>query len=166
MLMDDRFANVLAAEVTESAANTITFAELVTGISIAQGLGLIIDQVFWFPAAATLRQLDANTDQFTLAITSSDQVTDPADYSDRRVIAARSWTGDAVGTAATQLVYHRPQIDTYEPPVILASPRLFLCILGAGLASAGSGQVRIHFRFVKLSTQEYLEIAETFLLTG
>ncbi|KKL28769.1 hypothetical protein LCGC14_2371810, partial [marine sediment metagenome] len=42
---EDRYTNLAAISVVEVAAGTINFSELLTGISLGQGTGILIDQI-------------------------------------------------------------------------------------------------------------------------
>ena len=54
----------------------------------------------------------------------------------------------------------------FFPPIIRASPRIFLGAETVGFAGAGTFFARMYFRYIDLSTQEYLELAETGLVIG
>ncbi len=165
-LLDDRFRNILAVEVVMSAANVETFVEVVTGVSIGQGLGMVIDAIDYYPSSGTLRELAASTDVLHMAISTSDQITDFTDVSDRRLIDVVSLIGHAVGTPANTIVHEVPKHREFTPPMIVANPRMYAAVDSVGSAAVGTVRFRMAYRFIKLSTQEYLEIAETFILTG
>lgn len=165
MLLDDRFANILAARVVQSAANVETFVELLTGISIAQGLGIVIDAVEYSMNNSGFRQLKADTDVIELAITTSNQLTDLDDLQDRRILDSLKFV-PVVNTAVGYNVYITPVKKVYEPPLIVASPRIYFGCDSEGASAAVTATCRLYYRFIALSTKEYLEIAETFILTS
>lgn len=162
-LTDDRFANILHAEVTHSAANTITFTEVQTGASLGMRLGLIVDTMFFYPIPSTIALMTASNDRISMAWCTSDQVTDLQDEADSRILHVMHMVRHDMGTAAAAQLYITPLVAEFNPPLIMASPKLFLCSDSNGLASVGTVRARLGFRFISLSPQEYLEIAETFL---
>ena len=166
LVMDDRFRNVLSAEVTLSAADTLTYQELNTGTGIGQGLGMVIDAIDYYPASGAMRELDADNDSIQMAFTTSDQATNLTDMSDRRIFDAVFVFNQLIGTAGNTWPHHTPIHREFTPPLLVASPRIFFGVDTGGFASAYTFQARMAFRFIKLSAQEYLEVAETFILLG
>lgn len=167
-LRDDRFANMVAASVTLSAANTETFTEMPTGISLAQRLGLVIDEIRYYPNAGCFQELDVAGDILMMGITTSNNVTDLQDLSDQRIVDSLVYhvhqAGTAGGTAEeVRTVHEIPIIHTFNPPIIFAGPRLYFMLDSAGFAAAQTARVRIHFRYIDLKLEDYLEIAETFM---
>jgi len=163
---DDRFANIAASTLIAPAADTIAFQEILTGISLGQRMGMIIDQIDYFPASATIRELVDNTDLLLFGLTSSNDVDNLWDTADRRVIHSMELLALVSGVPATMVTMKAPYTYQFFPPIIIAAPRLYLSIQGAGMAAAGTIRMRLYFRFIELAAQEYLELAETFVLTG
>jgi len=162
-IMDDRFQNILSAEVTTSAANVLTFAEVQTGASLGMRLGLVIDSIDMYPAQAVLAEMTTAGDRILMAWCTSDQVTDLEDEADSRVLDVIRISRLDFGTAASAQLVTVPLHREFSPPRIMASPKLFIAFNTFGLASVGILRSRLAFRFISLSAQEYLEIAETFL---
>jgi len=162
-ITDDRFQNILSAEVIESAASTITFAQVQTGASLGMRLGLIIDAIDFYPTSAAIILMTTSNDKIIMAWCTSDQVTDLEDEADSRILHVVRLQRMDFGTAASGVLLKFPIHEEFTPPRILASPNLYLAVVGSGLASAITLRSRMSFRFISLSAQEYLEIAETFL---
>lgn len=166
---NDVFANIASARVTESAANTLTFAEIVTGISLGQGIGMIIDGWEWKATRATLitaRAADAQGDGFDVALCTQNTVADLTTFNDRRILLKDEQVTLLDGAAATAMDIKLGSRATYTPPLIIAAPRLFFAVKGTGMASALVVDFRLYFRYIDLQIQEYLELAEAFTLTG
>lgn len=162
----DRFANIAAGDVTMSAANTLTFQEILTGISLGVGVGMLIDQIDYTPTSASIRELLGNADALFAAWTTSNGVSDIADASDRRVLHAFQEIPTIVGAVVSLAQSRWPAVYQFFPPIIVAAPRIFVAMNTSGAAAASRLRSRMYFRFVELSAQEYLEIAETFQLTS
>lgn len=162
-LTNDRFRNVLSAEVISSAANTLTFAEVQTGASLGMRLGVIVDAIDFYPTHAAINEMTQLADQIIMAWTTSDQVSDLEDEADSRILDVLRFSRHDLGTAGSGVFLALPFHRDFTPPLIVAAPKLFLAVHTGGLASAATLRSRLAFRFTPLSAQEYLEIAETFL---
>ena len=160
---EDRFANILMAKVTASSANAITFKEILTGISLGMGIGMLIDQIDYFVPKATVADLVTTSDALRIAFAVSDGLT-AFEADDRQVIhmteIALTLTTSGVVAIKSPLSYQ------FFPPIIRAAPRLFLGVDSDGLAAAAVVYARMYFRYIDLSSQEYLELAETGLVIG
>ena len=159
----DRYANIIMAQVTQSAANAITFKEILTGVSLGSGVGILIDQIDYFIDQTALSLLLATADTLKIGWCVSDSLTQLG-FDDRSVIHAM---GVNTQFTTSGLAYeYSPKVFQFFPPIIRASARLFLCCASASLASAAVVESRMYFRYVDLSTQEYLELAESGLVIG
>jgi len=162
----DRFANIASGEVTMSAANTITFTEILTGISLGVGVGILIDEIDYYPSSAALRELVGNADSIAMGWTTSNAVSDLVDAADRRVIHSINLVASIVGAVVSLHVLKVPFVHQFFPPTIFASPRIYLGTNTGGFGAAALVRSRLYYRFIELNAQEYLEIAETFQLTS
>lgn len=166
-MAEDRFANVFNGTVTMSAPDTLTFAELVFGITLRDRIAIVIDELFYWVGIPVLTEMTAVADALSFGITTSDQVTNLNNPSDRRIInlerISRSDFGTAAGGQFVRQPFHRP----FSPPIILLPNRIFFGMASAGLASAATGYVRIHFRTVSITQdQQLIEVLETFQLSS
>ena len=164
--IEDRFANLASAKVVQSAANTLTFVEMNTGISLGAGIGILIDQIDYYPTSAGIADMTTSGDQIDMAWTTSNVITDIQNVSDRRVIDLFSFFRFDLGTAASGALIKEPFSKQYFPPLIIAAPKLYLALASSGLAGVATLRSRLHYRYIELTDKEYLEIAETFILVG
>jgi len=163
---NDKYANIAAATLQQSAANTLTFGEVLTGISLGQGRGMLIDQVDYWVQRDTRQLMTAADDAVHFGWCSSTNVTSLDDYEDRSIIHAGQVIRNDFGVAASAQMSTDPQVFQFFPPIILAAPRIYFAVNSIGLAAVGTVKSRVYFRYIDLSSQEYLEIAETFTLVG
>lgn len=161
----DQYANIARATVTQSGNNVETFSELLTGISLGQGMGMVIDQIDYYPTGPSLELLLAAGDSLTYGWTTSDTPTSLG-AGNRTTLHIMSHTlGPIIGTPASAGgLVTLPFSFPFNPAIIIAAPRLFIGINSASLAGVGQVQSRFFFRYRKLSAQQYLELAETFVL--
>lgn len=165
--LEDRYTNLATANVVESAANTITFVELLTGISLGQGTGMLIDQIDYYPTKVSLQLLAANPDTLHFGWFTSNASTG-FNATDRRIIHHAVLNAETViGTAASAMsIFRLPLQFKFSPPIIVAAPRLYLGVSGTSLSAAANVESRLYFRYIPLTDKEYLELAETFILVG
>lgn len=158
----------MLARVVMSAADTLTFQELNTGVSLGQNLGILIDEIDYYVTQPNIGLMSADSDRISIALTSDNtpSAIHSDDMSDRRIIDSYHLGTRVVGAIVSQGFLEYPVRHQFFPPIIIASPQLYVGMETAGLASAGNAVVRILYRFIPLSAQDYLELAETFLLTS
>ena len=164
---EDRFANLAAAVVTEATPGTLTYAELLTGISIGAGIGLLLDKIDYSFSIGTINGIILPTHYVKSGWFTSNNSVD-FDFNDRRLVSMFALHGGpTVGTnAGSGNFIRQPEGVSFSPPLIIASPRLFLGVLGGTSGVAANVISRIYFRYQPLSDKEYLELAETFVLVG
>ena len=163
----DKFGNLASAEVVESGAGTLTFTELVTGISLGAGKGIIIDQIDYSVAVATRALMTTATDWIAFGWCTSDAVTAATlNINNSRILHFARESRIDMGTAGSGVLVQDPRVYQFFPPLIFASPRIYLYAMGSGLASPGTVRSRIYYRNIDLTDKEYLELAETFVLVG
>ncbi len=165
-MAEDRFANVFTAEVTNSAANALTFTEMNFGITLRDRVAIVIDTLYFYVSAVTLQQMTTLSDSITCALSVSDQVTDLNDLADRRILAMKSLTRVDFGTAAGGQLIENPMDISFAPPLIALPNRMFFGVDTVGLASASVTQLRMHFRTVSITQdQQLVEVLEAFQLS-
>lgn len=164
----DVFANIIAQRVTETAANTLTFAEIATGIGLTQGVGLILDKLEWDPktAALAVANFNADADEIEVALTSSNALADLTGFNDRRILIKDGIYMHNGAAAISQQIMQKPFVKCFDIPLIVATPKLYLAVKSTGMAAANTIDFRLYFRYVDLKIEEYLELAESFVLTG
>ena len=165
--IQDKYANLASLALTMSAADTETFGELLTGISLGQGRGMLIDQIDYYFDQGTIALMVGVGDEMLVGWTSSAQAS-ALGFARRTTIHAMNLNqGPVIGTPASAGgLVRQPFIHQFNPPIVVAAPRLFLAAASASLGTAGIVSSRIYFRYITLTALEYLELAETFVLVG
>jgi len=162
---EDRYTNLASAAVTETAVGTLTYVELLTGISLGQGTGMLIDQIDYMFGSGVLEDIIADGDELNAGWFTSNS---PSLFSltDRRLIHQVRLSQTLVGAVVSQSHHKQPFVSQFFPPMIIAAPRLYLGIQSASIAAVANVVSRIFFRYIDLTDKEYLELAETFILVG
>lgn len=165
-MAEDRFANVFTAELTMSAANTGSYAELQFGITLRDMLAIAIDEIYFYPSSGSLAEMTAAGDEVAFAITVSDQVGNLFNLADRRILFLKRLKRLDAGTAATGNLIELPLKESFFPPLIVIPNRIYFAMISIGLASAADGQIRMHYRTVSITKdQQLIEVLEAFQLS-
>lgn len=153
----DKFSNKLYASVTMSAANTLTFAEIETGIEAFSKQAWIIHKLDYFFSNAIGNLLLASDDYIEIALTSNNQMT-ALNLNNAGVV-------DKFQVNGTHTTYESPftrDFTTLPGGGLIIAPRpLYLAMNSASIASAGSAQVRGYFTVIpEMSPDEYLDLVD------
>lgn len=161
--MGDVYSNKFYGTVTESAANTLTFAEIQTNIEIFSKMAWILHRLEWFLEGVQFNKLLASDDVIAMALVGSNSLSS----------LALNWPGvidllnlqiGGWGTPATAYPYSTPFIrDFSQLPgggIIVAPRPLYLAVKGTSLASALTVSIRGYFTMKELKADEYLELVD------
>lgn len=158
----DKFTNVAFGEVTESAANTLTFSQIQTGVQLWNKQAWIIHQVHWHPQDLTI--LEDENDSISCAIVSSNRMS-VLGLSDPGVIALTEFKRVDSGVPADFQMYTLPQVQDFtEMPsgglIVPANP-IFVAAEGVSNALPFTVSARIYFSMLDLKAEEFLELVES-----
>lgn len=159
----DQWANLAVISVSESAANTLTFKKLETGISLFEKVAWVINRLeYYFDFTGTI--FNTNEDLLDVAITTSDQITSIAATNQAVVDTMRVVRVD-LGTAASGFQVVRPQMRVFTDlpggGLIVPPNPIYLAAKGTGLASAQTVICRMRYSLQELSPEQYWELVES-----
>lgn len=158
----DKFANLMNAALVTNGV-TVVSDEVATGVSIGEGKGLLVDQIDYFLDGTIIADFIAAAAGEALRCTWSVQ-TGEFGYNNSRVLHEMDLTKWADAAPTSSSLDINPKVFQFFPPLIVAAPKLFFNCEGAASITGGTVQTRLYFRYVDLTTQEYLELAESFTL--
>lgn len=161
-LATDRFANLAVISVTESAANTLTFKKLETGIALFEKLAWIIHRVEYY-LQLDLTQFAASLDEARFGLATTDQITTPtvANQSvlDRMIVRRLD-----MGTAATGVFVQVPFVKDFTNlpggGLIVPPNPLYGWVQGAASPAAHAVDMRLFYTNYVLKPEEYWELVE------
>ena len=161
--VNDAFANIAYMAVTESAANTLTFAKLEMASNLmTEKAALIIHAAEIYLNYPSL--MDTNGDTLGMAITLSDRLTTIGDLSQPEILISFGFGRYDYGAAASGLLVVRPQkMDFTSMPgggLLVPADRLYIGVKGSGCSAAGSAIARIYYTVKLLETADYWELIE------
>lgn len=156
----DMYANVLYDEVTESAANTLTFESIDVGLNIFDKVGMKLSRLEYSNFFGNLAA-DADVIRFGLSQSNSWTTPTPAESS---VIDFNQFTVAAYGTAGNALIHEQPYVKDFSTlpggGLLIAPKPLYLFAVGSNLSAASNVRIRMFFTIVTLKPEEYFELLE------
>lgn len=164
----DIFPNVVYAEVTESAANTLTFEQIQTGYGSLNKTGWVIHRIEYYLDSTTLNLVTEPGDDLQIALVTSNLITSLTLQSAAVVdlLEIMILQDTAVGFEQK----HMPMIRDFSSlpgggKLVLPYP-IFLAAKGTALGSAATVACRISFTERELTDVEWQELVQqTRLLT-
>lgn len=160
--MADVYSNLAYIAVTETAANTLTFSQLTTGISTFSKQAFIIHRVEWFYGDRS--DVAAEGDYFQAALVMSNKMSGIG-LDDPSVVIAREWHSRVSGTPAVMFHFQVPDVDDFSDlpggGLIIPANPIFLAAEGVSLAGAQTVNCRIRFTVKELKADEYIELVES-----
>jgi hypothetical protein len=160
----DQFANYAIIKVVESAANTLTFKKLETGISLTEKVAWVIariEYIFLSPLAATF---DSNGDAVYFGMSLSNSWSNPT-IEENTIVDFNSVQRCDFGASANVVVDHQPYIKNFgnlpSGGVIVPPTPLYLFTKGITCAIPTTIVARIHYTLLSLAVDQYWELVES-----
>ncbi len=165
----DLYANKLFGEVTESAANTLTFNEINTNVSIFDKVGWILNRLEWYIPSATSQLIQAGVDFIEFALTASNNIGDLL-LSNASVIDTVLFNVLAPVDLTGAVIMDNPLIRDFSTlpggGLIIAPRPLYVAIKGTSLATPATVQVRGYFTQLPLGAEDYLELIDFYRIVS
>jgi len=163
MATKEKWSQIGYLTVTESAANTLTFAGLSVFSNVLGQKGMIIHRIQYVLDDSVVNAFSANADGFVFGLAGTDDNTsiylyDPEIYDYNNVITLQ-------GTFVGFTLFRNPVEKSYEylpgGGLLVPADRLYIFAKGTGFGVAGKVSVRFYFTLVDLAAAEYLELAQS-----
>lgn len=160
----DIFTQLSYLSVTESAANTLTFAGLSVFSNVLSQRGMIIHRVEYDLPAGTVALMVANADAIKYGLTGSDGMTsvsldDPEAYDINRI------TRVDIGTAASGFYHNAKLVNDFTTlpggGLLVPADRLYIYVEGVSLATAATAKARVRYTILDMSAADFLELAQS-----
>lgn len=163
----DVFANIATISVTETAANTLTYKKLETGISITEKTAWLINRVAYFFGVATPSYFNASLDNLYFGLSVSNMFTTMASLSvqaDPAVLDYNCIERVDYGTAASGLIIQQPVFRDFSTMpgggIIVPPTPLYAYAQGESLTTAVTVLARLYFTTIALTVDQYWELVE------
>lgn len=159
--MADKYVNRASMSVVTSAADTLTFSQLTTGISTFSKQAFVIHRVNWYAANRHLIAQDGA--YFQAAITMSNKASGLS-LDDPGVLHMQEWHVDYAGTPANVFHYIEPDVSDFSTlpggGLIVPANPIFLAVDSVSIGSAITISCRFDFTVIDLKADEYIELVE------
>lgn len=161
MPVADKYSNQAVITVTETAANTLTFKKLETGVSLFEKVAWLISRIEYWTSGYP--QMNGSTDNLIMALTTTNQLT-TIDITNAVVLDLMQVFRYDIGTAATgwfqQMPLIKDLIGLAGGGIIVPPNPLYGAIVGSGLAAATTANIKLYYTTIELKPEEYWELVE------
>ncbi len=159
----DQFANMALIKVTESAANTLTFQKLETGISLTEKVAWVISRIEYNLEGLTSGVFNGDGDYLSWGMSISNAWAAPT-LSETTILDMNTLALNLVGAVTSEWFHHLPFIKDFSTlpggGLIVPPTPLYLFAKGGGLTAAMVVNARIWYTLLKLSVDQYWELVE------
>jgi len=159
----DSFANLAILTVTESAANTLTFKKLETGISINQKVAWVICRVEYFLSSLLAAQFNGDGDGISFGLAASSTFAS-AIIEENSIFDFNNIQRADFGTAAVSMFHKQPFLKDFSSMpsggIIVPPAPLYGFAKGTGLVSAMSVAARIYYTELELAESDFWQLVQ------
>lgn len=160
---EDRYANLAAMTVTQTVLNTDVYGSFNFPFSIMDKIGLIISRIEYQPTA--LNQLDADQDSILCAITVANNVADPHDVTDPRLVDYVSFIKRMDAAPTSSFLEQIPVVKDFSTlpggGLLVAPNPMYLLVHTGGAAAVMGCRVRFWYTWFTMAPDEYWELVES-----
>ena len=159
----DQFANQAVITLTESAANTLTFKKLETGVSLFEKVAWLISRIEYFFTPGDFSYFNGTGDALTVALTTTSSITS-LPITDATVLDIFQLTRLDFGTAAnaimTELLRYKDLSALAGGGLLVPPNPIYGAIQGSGLSTAATVYLKIFYTVITLEPAQYWELVE------
>jgi hypothetical protein len=159
----DSFANMAILTTTESAANTLTFKKLETGISVNQKIAWVISRIEYFVSSLLAANFNGDGDNLSFGLCASSTFAS-AIIEENSIFDFNNIQRADFGTAASALQLHQPFLKDFASMpsggIIIPPAPLFGFAKGTGLVSACSVAARIYYTELELAESDFWQLVQ------
>lgn len=162
--MPDIYSNIAAIQCTESAANTLTFQKLETGVSLFEKQAWLISRISYWFSTWNIAQFADEDDYLDVALCATNNLTSIAALSNPAVLDLLRIQKHEEGTPAAAWFNFQPvsvELSQLAGGGLLVPPNpIYLGVKGSGLAAAQTVICRFFYTTVELKAEQYWELVE------
>ena len=159
----DSFANFAIITVTESAANTLTFKKLETGISITEKVAWIINRIEFMVEELNSTIFNGTGDFVLFGLSVANSFSNVA-VSEVSIIDYNRVSRIDIGAAASGFFKYEPYVKDYSAMpsggILVPPTPLYLYAQGESLTAATRVTARLYYTTLNLSVDQYWELVE------
>lgn len=159
----DKFANIAAIEVTETAAGTLSYAKFNFPYSVMDKMALLINRIEYLPLS--ISSLNSSTDNVIIGLIAATSLVSISNQADPALLDSMRLIRNDLGAAASGALLSFPYIKDFSAMpgggILVAPSPLCACIQSTGAGGAMNAWVKFFYTAVSLSTDEYWELVES-----
>jgi hypothetical protein len=159
----DQYANIAFLKVTESAANTLTWARLQLANTLLTEKTAVLIHRADVQLDHHFTILSANTARITAVVSVSDRITDIRDLSQPEILLQIEYQRIDATAVSTHVIKQPEILDFSSLPgggILVPADNLFVGIKGLTAGAAGLVSVRLYYTVKALKTEEYWDLIE------
>lgn len=160
------FTNVAHIVVTESAAATLTFKKLETGISVMEKVAWIIHRLEYYLPSVTSANFNGDSDALQGALCAANTLADLEDMSNPALLDMFFLRRIDLGVAASGTWFESPKVKDFAGfpggGLLIPPNPLYAALKGTGTVAAMTMRLRIFYSPVTLKTEEFWQLVEAY----
>ena len=160
----DVYANRAFVEVTQAAANDISFQQLAFAVGVFQGIALKLLRIEYHPNMGTLKQVDHDSKYLAAGITLRDDLTN-LNPTNQSIISRVQWAtpSDVADPAIKQFPVTVDFTTLPGEGLLIPANPIYACVQSGGIDSVATMRMILYFVFVQLSDREAIELLQTII---
>lgn len=159
----DKFANYAIIQCQESAANTLTFKKLETGISLNEKVAWVINRIEYVIEELNATFFNATGDLIVYGMSLSNTFTTPV-VGETTIVDYNRILRQDLGAAASGFFDYQPKVKDFSQlpggGIIIPPAPFYLYVMGGGLTAPAKVTARMHYTMLQLAVDEYWELVE------
>lgn len=159
----DKFSNIAAVQVTESAAGTLTYARFSFPFSVMDKVALIIARIEYWPTG--IGGLNSTNDWATFGLIAASSIVDITNQADPAILDTSRYVRYDLGAAASGVLDVQPFIKDFSSlpggGILCAPSPLSACVQSSGAGNALGCWLKMFYTYISLTTDEYWELVES-----
>lgn len=167
-MAEEKFANIAFVTVTETAANTLTFKKLETGIAPFEKVAFLINRIEYF-YQRTVAIFAATGDSLVIGLSASDQFS-TAELDNSAIIDYHTQVRVDLGAAGSGFFDRQPFIKDFSTlpggGLLVAPNPIYLFGVGSSLGAATTTWVRFFYTIKHLKSEDFWELVEMRRMIG
>lgn len=164
--MPDKYANKATVNVIESAANTLTFNQLQTGVSVFEKMAFVVHEIRYEFSISAVNLIIGMGDSLTAAIVRSSQLTQlgmgQPEVLDKYAIYCTTHGAPASALHSNPAIGKQDFTGFPGGGLLIPGAPIYAAVEGTGLADPGDCTITFYFTTLTLKADEYWELVEAY----
>lgn len=160
------FSNLAHIQVIESAANTLTFKKLETGIAVTEKIAWNLHRIEYYLTTVSAALFNATGDAVSLGLAASNSIVNVEDMSNPSLLDLLTIQRQDIGVAASGFFQDIPRVKDFAAlpagGLLIPPNPLFGFVVGNSLTGAMTVRLRLFYSPVELKVDEFWQLVEAY----